>query len=542
MIAQHTKRITLIYLLFCSAYLILAINLYRLQISNHQFYQELGTQQYHVKMTQLPPRAPILDRTGKQYLAMNRESLSAFILPDQLTDKETLAPLLREYFPAAFRRWNQHTQRSFLFIARKLTPAQLELLATLAHPDIKVLKEPSRYYPSSISAPCIGITNSDNKGLMGIELFYNATLTGTATTSFLEKDARSGYFYFQKETAIEGKKSTPLTLTLDSSLQFLTYQAVLHCSQKYDAREAGALIMDPTNGDILAMVTIPHFDPDNTQQLDLELTKNRTISNAYEMGSVMKVFAALAALEEGVVTADELIDCRNSKSVVLDGRRINTVTAHGVLPFWQVIARSNNIGIAIVAKRLQEKLYDHYVRLGFGKKTGISLPGEAKGFVNYPDNWSKQSIISLSYGYEVTITLLQLACGFCLIAHDGHPVKPRINLADPVEIGAQLYSTPSITAIQEILEQTTLRGTMQHARIAGYKIMSKTGTANILEDGAYNPDRNMFISAGIIQKNGYQRVIAVYVRDAADKNLYAATVTAPLFEQIAQRLIIHERA
>ena len=167
MIVQHNKRIALIFALFCCAYAVLVTNLYRLQISNHQFYCQLGTQQYHVKMIQIPPRAAIFDRTGKQYLAMNQESLSAFILPNQLTNAQSLGPLLHTYFPAMFDKWQQHKNRSFLFIARKLAPEQIALLNTLAHPDIKLLKEPSRYYASHISAPLIGITDSDNRGLMG---------------------------------------------------------------------------------------------------------------------------------------------------------------------------------------------------------------------------------------------------------------------------------------------------------------------------------------------------------------------------------------
>ena len=140
----------------------------------------------------------------------------------------------------------------------------------------------------------------------------------------------------------------------------------------------------------------------------------------------MKVCAALAALEEGVVTPDELIDCKNSLTTHIDGRIINTVQAHGIIPFTDVIAFSNNIGIAIVAKRLE---YKHCMiitnKLGFGSKTGIKFPGENTGFVNPPENWSKQSIISLSYGYEVSATLLQLACAFCMIA-TGYKVTPTL--------------------------------------------------------------------------------------------------------------------
>jgi len=320
----------------------------------------------------------------------------------------------------------------------------------------------------------------------------------------------------------------------------------------------------------------------------------------------MKVCAALAALEEGVVTPQELIDCKNTLTTQVDGRTINTVQAHGIIPFTDVIALSNNIGIAIVAKRLGTTLYDHYKRLGFGTKTGIEFPGENSGFVNPVDKWSKQSIISLSYGYEVSATILQLACAFCTIA-TGYKVKPTLILglnpsihpfhehsgraeggqntlssnnpsldaiksipvaeesknkllyspnnnkdltplalsvpAGDVSKGTnvkKLYSDESRTIIKEILEKTTLYGTARRARMKGYRVMSKTGTANMLIDGKYDPEKNLYSCAGIIEKDDYQRVIVTFVKQANKKNIYASTVAVPLFESVAERMLIHD--
>jgi len=295
----------------------------------------------------------------------------------------------------------------------------------------------------------------------------------------------------------------------------------------------------------------------------------------------MKVCAALAALEEGVVTPQELIDCKNTLTTQVDGRTINTVQAHGVIPFTDVIALSNNIGIAIVAKRLGTTLYDHYKRLGFGTKTGIEFPGENSGFVNPVDKWSKQSIISLSYGYEVSATILQLACAFCTIA-TGYKVKPTLILGSygstgsprtgaglprteentnsftmsPNQFGidsnpfvvslsnhtnvSKLYSDESRTIIKEILEKTTLYGTARRARMKGYRVMSKTGTANMLIDGKYDPEKNLYSCAGIIEKDDYQRVIVTFVKQANKKNIYASTVAVPLFESVAERMLIHD--
>jgi cell division protein FtsI (penicillin-binding protein 3) len=259
----------------------------------------------------------------------------------------------------------------------------------------------------------------------------------------------------------------------------------------------------------------------------------------------MKVFAALAALEEGVITPDEIIDCKNAKTAYVEGRKVNTVHENGAIPFWQVIAESNNIGTAAVTLRLGTKLYDHYKRLGFTETTGIGFPGEQPGFVNHPDNWSKQSILSLSYGYEVAITPLQLAQAFSIIAHNGFMIHPRLILEpEPIQKKSEetrLYSEQSISAIKDILEKTTLKGTCRRARIKGYRVMCKTGTANIITNGTYNTNINRFTCSGIIEKDGYQRVIVAYIKAPCKKGLYAATVATPLFEHVAEKILINDK-
>ena len=551
MTSRYKLRATIIFFVFGMLYAIIAINLYLIQITHHDFYTNLAYQQYNVTITKTPPRAPIFDRTGKHYLAMNKNCVSAFVLPTQLTSPETLEPFLHHHFPQALKRLHVNRNKHFMFIKRKLTPEQQQLIEQNNIADIKLLSEPSRFYPMQSTGPIIGLTNIDNNGLFGIELRYNSLLAGTPTTCRLEKDARSGYFYFKKETTVVGHNSTPIKLTIDANLQFLAQEALKNTIAKFEAKEGAIIIMNPENGEILAMTCVPCFDPNNTHHLNIDHTKNRIIANAYELGSVIKVFGALAALEEGVVTPDELIDCKNKKTAYVDGRKVNTWHAHGVIPFTDVIALSNNIGIATVAKRIGLPLYDHYIRMGFGSKTGLSLPGEHKGFVNPPYNWSKQSIISLSYGYEISATILQLATAFCMIANNGYKVVPKLILSpetssifpDQTQLDKQvkLYSDENIKTIKYILEQTTLRGTTHRAQIKGYRIMSKTGTANILIDGKYNPQENIYTVAGIVQKDDYQRVIVTFIKQAAQKNAFASTVAAPLFETIAKHMLIGER-
>lgn len=531
---------------FGMAYLTLLVNLCLVQIANTSIFTTLGCQQYVTTVIEQPPRANIIDRNGT-LLATNVQTLSAFIIPSKITDYPKVEQFLAMYFPHALMLLRQKRHPHFLFIKRRLSQDQQKLIEESGIKDICLLQEEGRFYPVAAAATIIGATDVDNKGLCGIELQAQAILEGRATVRTVHKDARSQRFYFDKQDHNNGHAGIPVQLTIDTDLQFFVHEAIKKSYENFNAKEASAIVMDPQSGHILAMACVPSFDPAHINEANLEDLKHRVVTQSYELGSVMKVFVALAAFEEELVGLDELIDCKNSKTTFIDGRKINTWKAHGLLPFIDVIALSNNIGIAQVAKRLNEKLYAHYVRLGFGKKTGICLSGEHAGFINPPDQWSKQSIISLSYGYEIATTIMQVARAFCVIANDGVDVQPRLVLKpDDFEkekdVSKRLYSSESIQRVKTILKQVVTQGTARSAQIPGFDVFAKTGTANVLdENGLYDNCRNLYTCAGIISKRDYQRVIVVFVREANRPNMYAATVAVPLFTEIAKALVIHER-
>ncbi len=536
-------RTVSLFFLFCVLFSIALIHLYGLQIRQHTFFSDLGKKQYYLTLTTYPPRALIYDRNGLP-LALNKESISAFIMPHQIKDKEKLTIFLQTYFPAALTRLEEKKHAYFVYVKRRITPDEQQLIEREGIEDIHFLNEPSRFYPVDVTGSLTGITNTDNRGLFGIELFYNTQLAGTPTTTILEKDARSGMFYFSKETLEEGTQGTPVTLTIDGNLQFLVHEELMATVKKYQVKEGAALIIDPETGDILALASYPTFDPNNTQTLDLATTKNVAITESYEFGSAFKALFALAALEEGITTADELIDCHNTKTAYVEGRRVNTVPSScaGVITFSEVIQKSNNIGVAYIAKRCGPVLYDHYKKMGFGEKTTVEFPGEQSGFVMHPSKWSKQSVISLSYGYEVRTTLLRLATAFCLFANDGHLIEPHLVFSDEKrKKGEKIYSTESINVMRTILEETAKEGSARYANVKGYLTMGKTSTANLLENGVYNPNKNLYGFIGIIEKGSYKRVIACFVKESPRHNLYAATVAAPLFERIAEKMLLHDK-
>lgn len=548
---NYRTRSSIVFFLFCVLYAIMIANLYTIQIRQQDFYANLANKQYNVTVTQRPPRALILDRNGKP-LALNKDALSAFIMPKMLKQPETLKKFLKKNYPKAYERLIKRPDAHFLFVKRHLGENE-----TFEHEDIHILKEPSRYYPLRAAGPVVGLTDIDNNGLFGIELTFDKQLAGTPITYGLEKDARSGHFYFDKQVRNEGHEGQPIKLTIDRDIQFLAYEKIKEAALEYGAKSAAALIMDPTTGEILAAVQYPTFDTENIKLLDQQQTKLHVVTEAYELGSVIKAFLAIAALEERVVTPEEEIDCESTLSGYVHGMKVNTTFANGTIPFSDVLKKSNNIGVAKVAFRLKDKLYDHYRRLGFGTKTGITVLGEQSGFVNPPANWSNRSLISLSFGYEISASLLQLARAFGIIANHGYMVPPHMVLESNVDnlLGMSpvprpdtedgknnpLYSPLTILQIRDILQETAAGTTKSLSHIPGLKVMGKTGTARLIVDGKYVENRNIYTFAGILEKGDYKRVIVTFIKEIKNAGVLASVIAAPVFVQIAQQLLIHDK-
>lgn len=538
---EHVRSFFIFLILFC-LYGIIIANLYIIQVKQQSFFTNLGKKQYNITTTTLPERAQIFDRNGTP-VALNKVSFAAFILPKQVLDKNLMQNFIDEHFPAVSQRLESSWDKNFFFISRKLTQEQESLIAQANLTDIHILQEPRRFYPYQCMSTILGITDIDNHGIMGIEQQYDEILQGTATTHILKKDARSNRFYFEKELTVQGIASESIQLTIDADLQYKITNIVESAVEKFQAKEAAAVIIDPITGEISAMVSYPYFDPNNTEHLTMETTKNRPTSQAFESGSVLKVFCALAALEEHVVTLDDMINCENTKETKIEGIRVRTVAPHGVISYLEVIQNSNNIGTVKVAKRINKKLYDYYKLLGFGNLTGLNFPGEQKGYVNHPSKWSAYSIVSLSFGYEITTTLLQLACSLSLIYNGGFLITPKL-IKDNQFCIKSVQSESLVSAQTRKDLDTILLGAVEHssgkrARINGYKVTGKTGTANILDDGKYNEDKHLNTFIGYIEKDDYKKVIAVYVKESKVAQ-YSSVITAPLFKQIAEALVLHD--
>ncbi len=509
-----------------------------MQVKQKTFFKELAQQQYELVVTCNAPRAPIYDRSGKIALAFNREVMSAFILPHELNHQQETELFLQQYYPDVYTRLRKYPERHFLWLERKLDPARLAKLKEHNLDDIHFINESQRFYPVQSAAHVIGFTDMDNNGIGGIELLYNKRLMGVPALIKLEKDARAKNLYFEKLIKKPGEPGSQVRLTIDSTLQFLANEELKKAVNLFDAKGGSVIIMNPDNGQILTMTNYPPFDPNQRTITNLEVTKNSAVTECYELGSVIKALCALAAIEENVVQYDEPIDC-GGKVAYIDGFRIENWTRTEVVPFYDVIKFSSNIGIAKVAKRLGTKYYEHLRKLGFGTKTLIEFPGERAGFVNAPEKWSRSSLLVMSFGYETMVSLLQLCRAFCLIANGGYLVTPTLVLepllAKSTQRSARLYKTQTIHTMKNILEKVGVR-----YAIPGYRVMGKTGTARFARDGKYSQKDHIYTFAGIIEHENYRRVIVTFIKEPKKTSLWASETAAPLFQKIAERMVIYE--
>lgn len=531
---DYKARIVLVFLAFFAFYLILAVRLFLLQVHQKNFFNILARQQHHVSITITPPRGIIYDRTGSIALALNQEIPSAFILPHQFKKAEQTNRFLQQYYPDVSKRMKEHPDRHFLWLERHLPPERVAWFKKVGTDDISFINEQKRFYPFPACAHLLGFTDIDNKGIAGLELEFNKSLEGIPTHMTIARDARSGNYHFERAIDSMGQQGESLTLSIDSSLQFLAFEELRKAVDHFQARLGSVLVMNPDNGEVLAMASYPTFDPNQKSLPSLDITKNNIVCDCYELGSVMKVFSALAALEEGVVTMDEEINCEG-KVTSIDRFKVENWKSVGILPFRDVVRMSSNIGTAKIAKRLGKKLYDHYCRVGFGKKTEIQFPGERDGFVNPPKNWSKSSIIVLSFGYEIMASLLQLGQAFSVIANGGHLIKPTL-LKNQKSLSIEtekLYKQETLEQIKEILESIGSR-----YKVAEYRIMGKTGSARCAEPGGYSQTRCLYTFAGIVEKDDYRRVIVTFIQEPEKKVRWASEVAAPLFQAVAGRMVL----
>jgi cell division protein FtsI (penicillin-binding protein 3) len=526
----------------------IGVRLVELQILRAERLRALARRQHEQIVEIGGQRGAILDRRGRE-LAASVESRSLFAHPWRVRDPERAAAVLAPLLGLARERLLERlrSEAPFVFLGRRLDPPTAEAVEKSGLPvgpgePFGFEREPKRVYPQGrLASHVVGWANIDQKGLEGIERSWDERLAGDARAYLAVRDGRGGMLLQLVRPA--AKEPEDVVLTIDLVLQHLVERELDRAMVETGAEAASAILLDPATGQVLALANRPAADPNRLGETSADARRNRAITDLFEPGSTFKVITAAAALERGTVTPETRFDCGNG-SLRLAGRTIRDVHPYGVLSVAEILERSSNVGIVKVGRTLpREVLREKIVAFGFGRRTGIELPGERAGLVTAVSDMSLQSPASMAMGYEVAVTALQIASAFAAIANDGLLVPPRIVLgvrdargrfeASQAPAPRRVVSSRTARELARMLEGVVVRGTGKSAAIPGYRIAGKTGTArkNIPGRG-YAQDRFVASFAGFGPASR-PRLAGLVVLDSPSRGeYYGGLVSAPVFGRI----------
>jgi cell division protein FtsI (penicillin-binding protein 3) len=496
-------------------------------------------------------RGEILDRHGR-VLAYSVDSDSVYAVPSEIDDSGKAAVLLCEALAdctskdqtALAKRLGQ--SRAFAYVRRLVSPAQARRVADLQLGGVGLLKEDRRFYPNKeMAAQLLGFVGLDNRGLAGIEAAYDGQIRGAQGKLLVQIDARRHAFSRLERPPTAGAS---VELTIDEYLQHVAERELHDGVLRNQAAGGTAIVMDPKTGEILAMANEPTFNPNAFADADDVQRRNRAVQDIYEPGSTFKVVTASAALQERIVGVNDLIDARGGR-IAIGSRVIPDTHDYGMLSFTDVIVKSSNVGAIRVGLRLgPERLGMYARRFGFGRSLSPDFPGEANGILWDPANLDSSALASMSMGYQVGVTALQMVSAVSSVANGGELIQPRVVRAlvrsgqrydvKPTILGRAI--TPETAAtLTGIMEQVVERGTAVPARIDGYTIAGKTGTSNKLENGRYSPTDFNASFVGFLPSRNPAVAIIVVLDSPHALGHFGGPIAGPIFQRIAQAALRH---
>lgn len=532
----------------------LTVRLYQLQVVRHQHYTERAGRQQRGELVLTPPRGTIYDARGRE-LALSLEAPSVYADPRQILEPEVaarrIAAVLGKDRRELAKRLAQ-SDRGFVWVARQVAAADAQRVRELEIDGIALTTESKRSYPlGNLAASVLGFVGVDPKGLAGIELAYDQTITGHEVRRPVLRDARRGRRLYDDFSLAAAEPGADLHLTIDSSIQHVAERELRAAVERYGAKGGSVVMLDPTSGAVLAMASYPGFDPNDYRRTAAAHRVNIPVQNSYEPGSTFKLITAAAALEFGAVDPFDRFFCGNG-SIVFRGKTIRDHSRFDDLSFSEIIAFSSNVGAIHLGTSVGEDRLHMMIRaLGFGSKTGIDLSGEASGQVRPRDSWHKRDIAYISFGQGIAVTPLQLANAFAAIANGGTLYQPYVvagigrgsKVVPPVprpQVIARPLSATTARTLERMLEMVVehKRGTGKRAAIPGYRVAGKTGTAEKPEGGRYAPGKYVASFVGFAPARQPVVVCLVIIDEPAGARYHGGDVAAGVFSSIVRHALL----
>jgi len=541
--------------LFLFLFFIVFIFLFKIQVIDYSVYSLKDRKTKYERVKTSVCRGTIYDRNGK-ILAMSVPVYSAGIntwMINHLMEKNPVSVEKVKKKICAVLNINrkfleERIKKPYAILKENLSVEEYKKIKKEKIKCLYFVKSYRRVYPEGRHCcHILGFTDKDGNGLEGIELYYDDLLKGRKGVSLCLKDGEGNLIPSIKKVLLPPEEGKDLYLTIDSNIQYIVEDEIKKGMEEFKAKSVSAIVMNPETGEVLAMANLPDYDPNCPGEFPASFRRNRCITDLFEPGSVFKIVTATAAIEENLFSPDDEIFCENGKFFIR-GHYLHDVHKYKKLSFQDVIVKSSNIGTVKIALSLgEEKLYKYCERFGFGKKTGIDLPGEIKGIFRPLERWSDYSITAVPIGQEVGITSIQGIRAMAVICNGGYLITPHI-LRKAVFHNGELFFRSSIRKRKVISEKScriikealwrvvSPEGTAPLAHIEGYKIYGKTGTAQKAENGRYIPGKYYASFIGFISRGKKKVIIGVNV-DEPHPFHYGGVVAGPIFKRIMWKVL-----
>ncbi len=507
-----------------------------LQLIDNDFYREQGNERFLRELEIPTVRGMITDRNGEP-LAVSSPVESLWANPQELSKHPQRIEELAEALdvPADYlqRKVSQRSGKEFMWLRRRMNPAVARKILAREIPGVYSQREYRRFYPQGEAvAHVLGFTNIDDYGQEGIELAFDEWLRGTPGIKRVIRDRR-GRIVENVDLVRPPQPGKDLTLSIDRRIQFLTYRELKRQLLESGASSGSAVVLDIATGEVLAMANLPSFNPNNVEAGKREAHRNRAVTDLFEPGSTTKPLTVAAALEAGVITPDTLF---NTNPGWISNGRYRTTDTHnyGVLDTTGVIRKSSNVGASLIARKLTDRqFYDFLRKFGYGESTHSGFPGEASGLFPPPSQWSGTSKQTMSYGYGLAVTPLQVAHAYATLANGGRAIQPTFVKGERNEPEQVLDPEVAAQVMKMMQTVTEPGGTATRAAILGYHVAGKTGTSRIASNGGYSRKYVAFF-AGVVPVENPRFAMAVVINEPTEGSYYGGLVSAPVFHNVME--------
>lgn len=535
--AAYAERRRLLLVLLLGAMVTLVGRAVDLQLLNQDFLQRKARKQYVSLVSLSAYRGKIVDRNGEA-LAISAPMHSVGVDPQQFevgpAQRQKLAELL-EIDPVLLESVvRPGSKKRFAYLKRHITPESQRKIAALKLTGVIFKREYRRFYPAGeVAAHLIGFTNIDDQGQEGLELAYQDWLDGKKGRKKVLRDGKRNAVADVEKTRdpVPGQE---LELTIDQRLQYLAYRELKTAFIKHRAHSASLVLLDARNGDVLAMVNQPSYNPNSDKNLNGGRYRNRAITDIFEPGSTMKPFSVACALDQGTLRADAVID--TSPGYYRVGRnRVRDMHNYGELDVTHILQKSSNVGVSKLALEVApSSFWECFSRLGFGRPPGTGFPGEASGKLLGYEKLSPFLQATLSFGYGLSVSALQLARAYTAFANDGEMLPVRlVKGVAPSEPALRVMTRETAITVRNMLEQVVTReGTAFRASVPGFRVAGKTGTVRKVGAEGYSDRRYVAVFAGLAPASQPRVVMVVLMDEPQGKEYYAGQVAAPVFSKV----------